>query len=386
MALSAVDLQPFLPSFHGSTHAAKNAKFRCCLPPPLFSSSPVTSQLLKSTPRIVACPGNGYSFAFCLWATFNTLGQNACTVAAYLMGTCNGGAFTIDALQPGYSYTGPSGVDDANLCKCNTVTYNLISACDACQSATWITWSEYSFNCTRTLPPSTFPNAVPPGTLVPQWALLDHTNENLWNATKAFVVGDTPEIQPGSLISTGTASSVSGSDSSTTSTASRSGSTASRSESATSSSTSSSPTSSSGSKSNTGAIAGGVAGGVVAVAAVVGLLFFFLRRRPHPQAPSAAFVVDGATPPPSAAQHMSQVQQVQMNADDGTSYVPGTPVTPMKFYDPNDPSTYPGYQSVPSSTPDVHVPVAPYEGSLNGNTLASMQTTRPQGYHGLPTV
>ncbi|KAH9005416.1 hypothetical protein EDB86DRAFT_1441566 [Lactarius hatsudake] len=315
--------------------------------------------------------------------TFNSLGQNACTVAAYMMATCNGGAFTINALQPGYSYTGPSGIDDANLCKCNTVTYNLISACDACQSATWITWSEYSFNCTRTLPPSTFPNAVPSGTVVPQWALLDHTNENLWNATTAFVVGDTPEIQPGSLIGTGTATtaSASGKESSTTSTASRSGFTSS----STSSSPSPTPTSSSGSKSNTGAIAGGVAGGVVAVAAVVGLLFFFLRRRPRPQAPSAAFVVDGTTPPPSAGQHMSQVHQVQMHSDDGNSYVPGTPVTPMKFYDPNDPSTYPGYQSVPS-TPDVQVPVAPYEGSLNGNTLASMQTTRPQGYHGLPTV
>ncbi|KAH9169670.1 hypothetical protein EDB89DRAFT_1449003 [Lactarius sanguifluus] len=318
--------------------------------------------------------------------TFNTLGQNACTVGAYMMATCNGGAFTIDALQPGYSYTGPSGIDNANLCKCNTVTYNLISACDACQGATWITWSEYSFNCTRTLTPSTFPNAVPSGTVVPQWALLDHTNENLWNATTAFVVGDTPEIQPGSLIGTGTAAS--GSVSSTTSTASRSGS-SSRSGSTTSSSTSSSPfsspTSSSRSKSNTAAIAGGVAGGVVAVAAVVGLLFFFLRRRPRPQAPSAAFVVDGATPPPSATQHMSQVHQVQMHSDDGTTYVPGTPITPMKFYDPSDPSTYPGYQSVPS-TPDVHVPVAPYEGSLNGNTLANMQTARPQGYHGLPTV
>ncbi|KAH9021562.1 hypothetical protein EDB85DRAFT_2152277 [Lactarius pseudohatsudake] len=325
--------------------------------------------------------------------TFNSLGQNACTVAAYMMATCNGGAFTINALQPGYSYTGPSGVDNANLCKCNTVTYNLISACDACQSATWITWSEYSFNCTRTIAPSTaftrrFPNAVPAGTVVPQWALLDHTNENLWNATTAFVVGDTPEIQPGSLIDTGTGTgtgtTASGKDSSTTSTASRSGSTSS---SSTSSSPSPTPTASSGSKSNTAAIAGGVAGGAVAVAAVVGLLFFFLRRRPRPQAPSAAFVVDGTTPPPSATQHMSQVHQVQVNSDDGSSYVPGTPVTAMKFYDPNDPSTYPGYQSVPTS-PDVHVPVAPYEGSLNGNTLASMQTTRPQGqgYHGLPTV
>lgn len=113
-------------------------------------------------------------------------------------------------------------------------------------------------------------------------------------------------------------------------------------------------------------------------------MFYFLRKRERPQAPSAAFVVDGATRPQSASQYMSQTHQPL--SDDGTVFVPGTPVTPMKFYDPNDPTTFPGYQSVRTSTPDVHVPVTPYDGSLNGNTLAGMQTARPQGYHGLPTV
>jgi hypothetical protein len=37
------------------------------------------------------------------------------------------------SLEPGYSYTGPSGDDNGNLCKCSTVMYSLISACDACQ-------------------------------------------------------------------------------------------------------------------------------------------------------------------------------------------------------------------------------------------------------------
>lgn len=125
--------------------------------------------------------------------TFNSLNQNACTVAAYLLSTCNMGcecsspcvqeekwrliscmyvAWTINPLQQGYHYSGPSGIDDGNLCLCNTVVYSLLSACDACQSETWITyvfivsfssharyasairWSEYSFNCTQTLPPS----------------------------------------------------------------------------------------------------------------------------------------------------------------------------------------------------------------------------------------
>ena len=47
-------------------------------------------------------------------------------------------AFNVPTLQSGYSYNGPSGIDDGDLCKCNTVLYNLISACDACQGEPWI--------------------------------------------------------------------------------------------------------------------------------------------------------------------------------------------------------------------------------------------------------
>ncbi|KAI0249314.1 hypothetical protein BJV78DRAFT_1228690 [Lactifluus subvellereus] len=51
--------------------------------------------------------------------TSNSFGQNPCIVAAYLMATCNGGY-------------------DGDLCKCNTVVYSLLSACDACQQKPWI--------------------------------------------------------------------------------------------------------------------------------------------------------------------------------------------------------------------------------------------------------
>jgi hypothetical protein len=108
--------------------------------------------------------------------TFNTLGQNACTVAAFMMSTCSGGSFTINALPgPSYSYSGPSGSDDTDLCKCNTIAYSLLSACDACQGAEWISWAEYKYNCTTVLVPSEFPNPVPAGTSVPLWALIDVT-------------------------------------------------------------------------------------------------------------------------------------------------------------------------------------------------------------------
>ena len=49
-------------------------------------------------------------------------------------------AFTILPLQPGYSYFGPSSVDDSNLCKCSTVGYSLLSACGGCQGQTWVTY------------------------------------------------------------------------------------------------------------------------------------------------------------------------------------------------------------------------------------------------------
>jgi len=134
--------------------------------------------------------------------TFNTLGQNPCTVAAYVLSTCSGGSFLINSLQPGNSYSGPSGSDDSDLCECNTIAYSLISACDACQGADWISWAEYKYNCTTILPPSSFPNPVPAGTSVPHWALIDVTGNGTWDAIKSFSVGDTPEASPGTIIGT----------------------------------------------------------------------------------------------------------------------------------------------------------------------------------------
>jgi hypothetical protein len=169
-------------------------------------------------------------------------------------------------------------------------------------------------------------------------------NVNYWNATTAQTVGgtqsnlplhltgqlshprvfssDLPEILAGQFIS--------GTSATTTTTTTNGQSTS------TSTSTSSvvpTPPPSpypppSGKASNTGAIAGGVAGGVVAVSVVVGLLFYFLRQRTRPQAPSSAF--DGGTPAPSMS-YMSHLHQPQ--SDDGmTAYMPGSPVTTTKLY------------------------------------------------------
>jgi hypothetical protein len=123
-------------------------------------------------------------------------------------------AFSINALLPGYSYTGPTALDGTNMCKCNTVAYNLLSACDACQSAIWISCGRLllrpsvhwlirdsagpNIRATAQQPwlprresswairwglgheltdffTRRFPNAVPSGTRVPHWALMDPT-------------------------------------------------------------------------------------------------------------------------------------------------------------------------------------------------------------------
>ncbi|KAH9984237.1 hypothetical protein BJV77DRAFT_202333 [Russula vinacea] len=112
------------------------------------------------------------------WAwSYNELAQNPCMIRAFMMSTCTGGSFTTWPLQPRVAYAGPNGTIGANLklCMCTTVAYSLISACGGCQGGTWITWSEYSANCTTTPPAPEFPNPVPEGTRVPYWALLDPT-------------------------------------------------------------------------------------------------------------------------------------------------------------------------------------------------------------------
>ncbi|KAH9992128.1 hypothetical protein BJV77DRAFT_453678 [Russula vinacea] len=309
--------------------------------------------------------------------TFNSIDQNACTVAAYLMSTCNGGSFTVNPLLPGYSYTGPSGVDDSNLCKCNTVSYSLISACDACQGAAWITWSEYVFNCTKVLPPSTFPNPVPAGTRVPQWALLDVTAENNWNSNKSYAVGDSPELAPGAVLASGATVSAS-----TTGPVSPHSTVPDKFSSGTPAPTHT------GSSTNVGAIAGGVVGGVVAISIAAAAIVFFFMRRQRPQAPSAA--VPGVGP---YQQPMDEIQRPLTDYETYTSSVPasslpGTPIVPMRLYDPSDPTTYPGYQGPPQSPATPEGPVPSHIGTTN--SLATMQTSLshpgPQGYHGLPTV
>ncbi|KAH9992119.1 hypothetical protein BJV77DRAFT_452982 [Russula vinacea] len=298
--------------------------------------------------------------------TYNSAGQSPCTVTAYLMATCDGGQYNLPPLLPGLSYFGPTSIGAADLCYCNTVAYSLISACDACQGEQWLAWSEWMANCTKTLPPSSFPNPIPSGIHVPQWALLDVTNENDWNANKSYAVGDSPELGPGSILGPSGVSVIP----SSTSRASSSG---------TPISATTTPSSSGGSGSNmTIIIAGSVAGSIVTIFIILGI-FICLRRRSQP-APAVSAGVGAPQP------HVDEIPRPPDEITSAPSSLPDRPIT-MRFYDPKDPTTFPGYQGDPySQDTRSQAPMSLYIAS--GSTLVSTQTSLPQakGYHGLPTV
>ena len=226
-----------------------------------------------------------------------------------------------------------------------------------------------------------FPNPVPSGTRVPQWALLDITvrcyvffSGNIFTApstgrlrtigtqtslsqsavrtlslsfshyqcltpTSCFL--DSPEQAPGVLLGpSGATVSASGTHSGATSSLAGESSSAVK------------PTSSSTSKSssNLGVIVGGAVGGVVVIGLAAVAIGFFLRRRSSgAQAPVAPPFVGASQPYMGTSQpytgafqpHMDEIQR-PLTMDDGHtsssapgtigSSIPGTPVTQMRIY------------------------------------------------------
>ena len=53
------------------------------------------------------------------------------------MGPYTPTGFAIAPVPQGKSYRGPDG-GESDPCECNTVVYSLVSACGACQGASWI--------------------------------------------------------------------------------------------------------------------------------------------------------------------------------------------------------------------------------------------------------
>ncbi|KAH9995304.1 hypothetical protein BJV77DRAFT_239913 [Russula vinacea] len=285
------------------------------------------------------------------WAwSFNSLNQDPCHVTATMTATCNGGSFTIEPLQPGDMYRGPQGEDDANLCKCSTVGYSLISACAGCQGGRWVGWLEFSINCTKILPPSQFPNPVPTGTRVPHWALLDVTLENNWDFNESYIAGDTPEVLPGQVPgSSSSSSSVRGSSTAT-------------------------PIPTGKHSPNVGPIAGGAAGGIAAIFLIVAGLFFYRRRR---RLLASAVPLSPGGGSSNAFSLMDQVPRPMSDQGTLASSLPDT-TSPMKIYNPDDPTTFPAFPGTPNAS---------YVPSQTSRIMSTtMPTPQPQRYHGLPTV
>lgn len=232
---------------------------------------------------IFALPGRAASAA-CAggweWAD-NSLGQNPCQVAGDLQVPCLGYlTYDLAPLKPGSVYTEPGKNDTNGLkCDCNTIIYNLYSACEACQNASVKPWDQWSQNCDAVYV-AQYPFDIPGDTAVPRWAFIDPTESGSFSVSTAQNVGRDPEavgkvpvtLSLSSSSSTGRPSTLlaSGHPSSATS----------------SSYSSSLPTSGSGlngataNSNNVPAIVGGVIGGVVFLACLSFLLFWlYLRRR-----------------------------------------------------------------------------------------------------------
>ncbi|KAI0270215.1 hypothetical protein BGY98DRAFT_1190076 [Russula aff. rugulosa BPL654] len=296
--------------------------------------------------------------------SFNSLGQNACMVAALMMSTCDAGSFAVGPLQPGESYPGPSGTDNSNLCKCSTVGYSLISACTGCQGERWIRyWSEYVTNCTKTLPPSSFPNPIPSGTRVPQWALLDVTEENFWNANESYVVGDSPEADPGKILglsdapvsASGPTSAFGAPSSITTMPASME---------------------MMGNSSNCEAIICGITGGIAAIFIILVAVLFFYRRRRRSLVSPLVFDGDIGFNP-----HMDQVSRSASSPETVSSCFPETPASPLRPYYLDCPNMYSEFEV--TSPPPAYISGVPsFELSPNRSpyTVGAMPNSQVTAY------
>ncbi|KDQ16616.1 hypothetical protein BOTBODRAFT_64589 [Botryobasidium botryosum FD-172 SS1] len=183
----------------------------------------VCAQLQAST-NVTCFPGSNWMI--------NSMGQIPCLVVAYLSADCAGTSWMVAALTDSLtqSYTFPTP-DTATKCRCNTVAYNLISACTVCQGHAASPWSEWSQNCPAQITTvGSYPLPVPSQTAIPGWAYWDPTPSGTFDALAAHSF--TPLASQ-----------------------------------------------SSHSKSHVGAIVGGVVGGIAGLALVAGFLWWLFRRR-----------------------------------------------------------------------------------------------------------
>lgn len=184
---------------------------------------------------------------------------------------------------------------------CNTIAYNLGSACQDCQRGTTdqgILWSLYvSGGDLCPTQGDSLPDNVTPAEQVPLWAFID-TSAQFWTYAAAQQVALNTTSSTSIVSSTATSTNIAETSSTMSAT-----STLTPAESATSAPTWA-PVQTSHKSTNAGAIGGGVAAGVVALLLVAGLLLFWRRRharRAGPGMTMGAVAGDGSRDPSSSS-------------------------------------------------------------------------------------
>ncbi|KAJ3527407.1 hypothetical protein NMY22_g9798 [Coprinellus aureogranulatus] len=126
--------------------------------------------------------------------SYNSLSQSPCVVGTALWAACNPTVNPITALLPDEVYIGPrKGYDTP--CTCSSVVYSLISACAWCQNRDFISWSDWSANCTEVFS-GVFPEEIPRGVAVPAWAYMDVTVTGFWEPPAAQVYPGAESVAP----------------------------------------------------------------------------------------------------------------------------------------------------------------------------------------------
>jgi hypothetical protein len=176
-------------------------------------------------------------------------------VKGYLDSPCAGLNFVPVSQLPGpdWVYSGP-WVSTATPCKCSMVYYSITSACGHCQYSDFLTWSQWSTNCTA-IYTTQFPDPIPASTRVPHWAYLPIGSDDRWNLTAARKALSGPE-------STATYGHTSSATTAPVGTA-----------------TVTSGGTTGGANPNIGAIVGGAVGGAIGLALVALLGIWLFRRR-----------------------------------------------------------------------------------------------------------
>ncbi|KAJ7444911.1 hypothetical protein FB451DRAFT_1293817 [Mycena latifolia] len=264
---------------------------------------------------------------------FNSYQQNPCQVAARLAGVCDSGSESdVPILKPGNIYTGPTSYE-ANQCRCSSIFYSLLSACSICQSRQYLSWSNYSRNCSA-IYSGVFIGEIPAGTAVETWAYQNVTEYDGFNASAAEKVAAS-DISYSTQHSTQSTSSFSISNHAASSTA----------ISVPQAQDSSTLISAAGSVKNKDKITWAVIGTVCAMSIGVGLaLAYKLWRRRKGIAPSAVYA-----PISMASSQHTLFTTDGSGSGGGRGRNPPSIVTPASsslvslpslFYEPSEPSAY----------------------------------------------